>query len=239
MFCSVEGHPSHPAKMTTGTLISGLFFISLANYRACLQGWQLIPGTRRVFLLPPVFTLCNHGPAICKKSMRLNKRCIYPWHSAPPSTLNILWSQHVITHSSTFWCAALEYCMMERYVFCNHTVHLQLLFAAIDGGVACDIAYGPDRLLLLHVRRLFKCWQFSQGPHYLLSKVSEWWLLSDLGWLSITSIIKLALSLQLPLNGKRCLTVCLCLWFHMVAGIWSFSVIYGDHSPLGPAIIAW
>lgn len=47
--------------MSAGTLVSGLVFISLANYRAPLQGWRLLPpsSASRLYLRPP------QGPAMC------------------------------------------------------------------------------------------------------------------------------------------------------------------------------
>lgn len=82
--------------------------------------------------------------------------------------------------------------------------------------VACDIAFGLYRLTLLSGRQLLQHWRCSEEQRCLLGEVSEWWLLPDLGWLSITSIMKTSLPLQLPLNGKRCLSVWLLLWFHVV-----------------------
>lgn len=57
----------------------------------------------------------------------------------------------------------------------------------------------------------------------LLGKVSVWWLHPDLVQLSITSIMKPSLPLQMSLNGKRVLTVCHLLWFLPVVGIWSLT----------------
>lgn len=80
----------------------------------------------------------------------------------------------------------------------------------------------------------------SEEPCCLLGEVSGRWLLSDLGRLSITSIMKVGLPLQLPLNGKRCTAVCLRLWFATLAGIWSLArfLFWWPGHPREPAIVA-
>lgn len=110
--------------------------------------------------------------------------------------------------------------MLTGPIFCYEKAILQVLCALIEGRVASDISFGLSCLLLLCVRQLVMPWWCSEEQCYLLGQVSEWWLRYDLAQLPITSIMKLALPQQLPLNGKRSLT-CLCLWFVVVVGIWS------------------
>lgn len=154
--------PSHPAKRaqrSAGTLVSDLFFISLANYGAPLRGWQLLPGTSLALFCLLSLLYATTDPAICCAPVCSSRGGGYSWLSASPASETYVKSTHIHTQDHlldyTLWHEALEFCALTGPIFCYEKALLQVLFTVIDGGVACDIAFGLYRLLLLCVRQLF------------------------------------------------------------------------------------
>lgn len=201
------------ARRSAGTLVSALLFISLANYRAPLRGWQL---PSRLCFTPP-----------------WTRPYAAPWLAAAARRRSLS-LRRVNTYLQPFAAC----CCLTQSPRILHTDRPYFLLreGSVTGPLHCyrwraagDTASGLQRLLLLCVRQLC-C---------LLGDVSGWWLLPDLVRLSITSIMKPALPLQLPLNGKRCLAGRPCLWFHVVAGIWSLTRrLFWWPAPLGPDAVA-